>query len=97
MTKIDDIRESIANHKDEIKKSYKVKSIGIFGSYVRGEAKKGSDLDILIEYDETPGLFDFVKLKNYLSELLGLNVDLVMKSALKPRLGKQILDEVITI
>jgi predicted nucleotidyltransferase len=97
MVKITDISGIIAKHKRELKKTFKVRSIGIFGSYVRGEAKKGSDLDILVDYDEAPGLFEFVKLKYYLSELLGINVDLVMKSALKPEIGKHILKEVVLV
>jgi predicted nucleotidyltransferase len=97
MAKIDDIVNVLSKHKGELKRLFNVKSIGLFGSHVRGEAKQNSDLDILVEYEETPGLFDFVKLKNYLSDLLGMNVDLVMKSALKPNIGKQILKEVVPI
>ena len=97
MSKIDDIKNQIASHKAELKKSFNIKSIGVFGSYVRGEAKKGSDLDVLVEFDKSPGLFEFVELKYFLSELLGIKVDLVMKSALKPAIGKQILNEVIMV
>ena len=97
MSKIDDIKNLITKHKAELKQSFKIKSIGIFGSYVREEAKKGSDLDVLVEYEDPPGLFEFVELKYFLSELLGMNVDLVMKSALKPAIGKQILKEVVMV
>jgi predicted nucleotidyltransferase len=97
MTNIKDIKGILASHKRELNQIFKVKTIGIFGSYVRGEAKPGSDLDVLVEYEESPGLFDFIKLKNYLSELLGMNVDLVMKSALKPNIGKEILKEVVSV
>ena len=64
---------------------------------MRGEAKKGSDLDVLVDYDKTPGLFEFVELKYYLSDVLGINVDLVMRNALKPAIGKHILEEVVMI
>jgi len=64
---------------------------------VRGEAKEESDLDILVEFepDAEISLLEFVELENYLSDLLGVKVDLVEKSALKPRIGKRILSEVV--
>ncbi len=80
--------------RQEFNENYKVKEIGIFGSYVRGEQQEKSDLDILVEFYETIGLFKFVALERYLSQLLGVKVDLVMKSALKPRIGRRILKEV---
>jgi len=97
MAKLDSIKNAISEHKVELKQSFGIKSIGIFGSYVRGEAKKGSDLDVLVDYDKTPGLFEFVELKYYLSDVLGINVDLVMRNALKPAIGKHILEEVVMI
>jgi hypothetical protein len=80
-----------------LRERFKVKSLGVFGSYVRGEQHDGSDLDVLVEFDEVIGLLKFVELENYLSEVLGVKVDLVMKSALKPRIGKRILQEVVTV
>ena len=76
---------------------YGVKSLGLFGSYVRGEETEGSDLDLLVEFAETPDLLEFVALGRDLSELLGVKVDLVMKRALKPRIGERILDEVVAV
>lgn len=76
---------------------YGVHSLGIFGSYVRGEARPDSDLDVLVEFTTPPTLFEYVRLQNELSERLGVQVDLVMKSALKPVLGKQILEEVVYV
>lgn len=72
---------------------YGVKEIGIFGSYVKGKAKKNSDLDIL-EKDADISLIEFIELENYLSDILGVKADLVMKDSLKPRIGKHILKEV---
>jgi hypothetical protein len=80
-----------------LRERFKVKSIGVFGSFVRGKQKKGSDLDVLVEFDEVIGLLKFVEMENYLSGVLGVKVDLVMKDALKPRIGKRILEEVVTI
>lgn len=89
----------LKEHKAELKEKYGVKEIGIFGSYVRGEYKEKSDLDILVEFEEGAkiGLLKFVNLENCLSDLIGFKVDLVEKSALKPRIGKNILREVITL
>jgi predicted nucleotidyltransferase len=89
----------LKEHKAELKEKYGVKEIGIFGSYVRGEYKEKSDLDILVEFEEDAkiGLLKFVNLENYLSDLIGFKVDLVEKSALKTRIGKNILREVITL
>ncbi|HEX9665863.1 MAG TPA: nucleotidyltransferase family protein [Thermodesulfobacteriota bacterium] len=89
----------LKEHKAELKERYGVREIGIFGSYVRGEYKEKSDLDILVEFEEDAkiGLLKFVNLENYLSDLIGFKVDLVEKSALKPRIGKNILREVITL
>ena len=89
----------LKENKAELKEKYGVKEIGIFGSYVRGKYKEKSDLDILVEFEEDAkiGLLKFVNLENYLSDLIGVKVDLVEKSALKPRIGKNILREVITL
>lgn len=97
MAKLKDIQESVKSHREELSRDYKVKEIGIFGSYIRGEQREKSDLDMLVEFEETIGLFKFVALERYLSRLLGVKVDLVMKSALKPRIGARILQEVAYI
>lgn len=82
----------------ELRERYGVAALGVFGSYVRGEAKRTSDLDVLVEFSgRGMTFFKFVELENYLTKLLGIKVDLVMKSALKPAIGKQILSEVIML
>lgn len=91
------IEEILKKHKKELAERYKVKEIGIFGSYVRGEQKKGSDVDILVEFGEAPDLFKFLELERHLEELLGLKVDLVRKRALREELKDTILSEVISI
>ncbi|MEM2864272.1 MAG: nucleotidyltransferase family protein [Candidatus Bathyarchaeia archaeon] len=85
--------------KPSLKEEFNVKSIGIFGSYIRGEEKRGSDLDILVEFEDSAdlSLLDFIELENYLSAELGVRVDLVEKSTLKPRIGKRILEEVVNL
>ena len=96
---LDRIKEILKKHEKELKEKYGIKEIGIFGSYLRGEAKEESDLDILVEFkpDAKISLLDFVELENYLSDLLEVKVDLVEKSALKPRIGKGILGEVVYV
>ena len=95
MTTIEQIKDKLAKHREELKERFKVAEIGIFGSYVRKEQKKKSDVDIMVNFYETIDLFMFVELADYLSEILGVKVDLVMKDALKPRLKERILSEAV--
>jgi len=80
-------------HLPELRERYGVRELRLFGSYLRDEQRKRSDLDVLVEFDRVPSLFEFVRLERYLSELLKIKVDLVMKSALKPAIGRHILKE----
>ena len=73
---------------------YKIKKIGIFGSFVRGENNRKSDIDILVEFEEVPGLIKFIEIEDYLSKLLGRKVDLVRKKAIRKELKKDILKQV---
>lgn len=95
MRTLEEIRQWLIQHKSVLQEHYKVRELGIFGSYVRQEQTENSDVDLLVEFSETPSLLKFVSLENYLSDNLGIKVDLVHKSGLKPRLGKRILAEVI--
>lgn len=97
MKNLEEIKKILESHREEIQRMYGLKEMGIFGSVVREEQKETSDIDILIEPAEPMGLFEFVSLKNYLSDMLGFNVDLVMKRALKPRIGERILKEVVYV
>ena len=97
MHDVEEIKRVIALHKGELKEKFNVKTIGVFGSYVRGEQKKKSDVDVLVEFEEPVGLFEFMDLEMYLTGLLGVKVDLVSKKALKPHIGQHILEEVVTI
>jgi predicted nucleotidyltransferase len=93
---VEGIKSTLKKHEHILNDKYRVKEIGIFGSYVKGKAKKSSDLDILVEFEKDAdiSLLEFIELENYLSDLLGVKVDLVMKDSLKPRIGKHILKEV---
>jgi hypothetical protein len=94
---IEEARKRLREILPVLRTKFKVKSVGIFGSYVRGEQHEGSDLDVLVEFEEVIGLLKFVELENYLSDALGVKVDLVMKESLKPRIGKHILEEVVPV
>jgi len=95
MQSFNEIRQSLLSQKPILQKKYKISSLGIFGSYARSEQNQDSDLDILIDYDEVPSLITLVELKNYLSELLGVSVDLVTRRGIKPQLRSYILEEVV--
>ena len=97
MREVGSIKHVLLQHKAELNEKFKVKTIGVFGSYVRGEQKRSSDVDVLVEFEVPVGLFEFMILENYLSDLLGVKVDLVSKKALKPHIGEHILQEVIMI
>ena len=92
-----EIKKILTSIKSDLYARYSVKEIGIFGSYLSGNQKKSSDIDILVEYGKPVSLIEFVNLKNYLTDLLEIDVDLVMKKALKPNLGRRILREVVYV
>ncbi|MBI4810759.1 MAG: nucleotidyltransferase family protein [Ignavibacteriales bacterium] len=89
--------KAIKAHWQIIQDKYKVKELGIFGSVVRGEQKKRSDIDILVDYSEIPDLLEFISLENYLKKILKKKVDLVDKQGIRPELKDIILGEVIYI
>ena len=81
--------------KPELEENFQVKSIGLFGSVVRGNPGGASDIDILVEFQQPVGMFRFLELEEFLSGRLGGKVDLVSKKALKPEIGRAILAEVV--
>jgi len=93
----DEIVVLLKTIKPVLEKKYHLKSIGVFGSYVRYEQKPDSDLDILIELSEPIGLFSYIAMERELSDYIGIKVDLVMKGSLKPRIGQYILKEVVAV
>ncbi len=97
MKDLEEIKEIISSHLSEIKEKFGVKQLGIFGSYVRGEETSESDIDILVEFEHAVDFFVFLELEEYLQKLIGVKVDLIMKKALKPEIGKRILNEVIYV
>ena len=91
---LEQIKTILHSHREEMERDFFVKEIGVFGSYVRGEAKEGSDIDLLVEFSQPVDFFEFLELEERLQEWLGAKVDLVTKKALKPHIGRQILSEV---
>ena len=94
---LEEIQRILREQMPTLKQGYQVRSLGIFGSYVRRENTAKSDLDLLVEFERAPTMFGFLRLEEHLSQLLKVKVDLVMKSALKPEIGKYILAEVMPV
>ncbi|MGR3309807.1 MAG: nucleotidyltransferase family protein [Candidatus Brocadiales bacterium] len=97
MKEVERVISVIRKNMPVLRDKYKVKTVGVFGSYIREEQKKKSDVDILVDFSETIDLFTFVELEEFLSEKLDIKVDLVMKDTLKPRIKEGILKEVVPV
>ncbi len=98
MKTLGEIKEMLAKHKEELRKLFGVKEIGIFGSYAREEQTELSDVDILVEFEREIG-WEIVDLKDYLEKLLGVKVDLVSKNGIvrKPLLWRYVKEEIIYV
>ncbi|BAS57993.1 nucleotidyltransferase family protein [Leptolyngbya boryana CZ1] len=97
MKSIEEIRQVLRESKPLLRDQYRVTEVGIFGSYARGEQTETSDVDVLIDYEEAPTLFKLVELRGFLSELMGVKVDVVTKHGMKPRIRERVLSEVIFV
>jgi predicted nucleotidyltransferase len=97
MRKIEQIKKILTSQKDILKNKYNVKEIGIFGSYVKGNYNKESDVDILVEFSKPIGLIKFIKLEEYLKDLIGIKVDLVLRDGIKPALRSNILKQAVYV
>lgn len=89
------IKKIVGENKIVLEKKYSVKSIGVFGSYSRSEERRESDIDLLVDFHSSPDLFEFIRLEEFLSVLLGKRIDLVTKNALKPLIKEDILRETV--
>lgn len=87
----------LRRHLPDLSARFHLASIAVFGSFVRNEQRPDSDLDLLVTFSKTPSLFKLIELQDELSELLGVQVDLVVKSDLRPRIGRRILEEAIEL
>jgi len=92
------VEEIIKQQKKELEERFKIKEIGIFGSYARGEQKKASDIDILVEMElESQTFRNYMRLKFFLEKILDSKVDLVLKDTIKEQLKDRILREVVSV
>ena len=94
MKVLNEIEEILRGYRPFLQEKFKVKEIGIFGSYARDEESEESDVDILVEFSEPIG-WEFFDLKELLQEILGKEVDLVTMKALRPQMKDKILEEVV--
>ncbi len=94
---VEEVKAILKEHKAEVAKKYRVREIGIFGSFVRGEQKRRSDVDILVTFSGMPDVFLYMELEDYLGKLLRKKVDLVRKEAIRPELRKRILKEAVYV
>ena len=97
MKTLQEIKQTLSRILPDTKQRYKLRDMGIFGSYVKNTQTQQSDVDILVDFEEAPSLFEFVELKNELSDVLNMKVDVVMKSSLKPHIGQRIMQEVVLL
>ena len=99
MKSLEDIKQFLRQEQPYLEEKYGAHIVGVFGSYVRNEQPTGSDVDILIELQPPPriSLIDLVEMELYLSDVLGVKVDVALKSNLRKRIGKRILEEVVPV
>ena len=87
----------LAEHHQELRERFGVKSLRLFGSVARDEASEGSDVDVLVDFEEIPTLFGFLRLRTYLQDLLGAKVDLVTETGLKERARPHVEKDAISV
>jgi len=97
MAQREQILETLEELKEEIGNRYKVRDIGLFGSFVRSQESEESDVDILVEFEQGADLLDLVGLGDFLEEKLGRKVDLVTKRALRPEIRDRVIREVAMV
>ncbi|MFN0013022.1 MAG: nucleotidyltransferase family protein [Saprospiraceae bacterium] len=89
-----DIKNTLTTLKPELHERFGVSEIGVFGSWVRGEQKDTSDIDVLVDFDRAVGLFEIMELQDYLEEMFKCKVDIAPRDSLRKYIGRQILSEV---
>jgi len=94
METLENVLKILREHKKELRGKFKVKEIKVFGSYARGEQSKKSDVDIMVEFEEIPDFFKFVRLERYLEKILGVRVDLQTRESISPYIREYIEREV---
>ena len=97
MITLHDIQAQLREHMPTLQRRFGVKQISVFGSYARGEQTAKSDLDLLVEFERTPGLFTFIGLAEHLESVLKVKVDLATHAMLRPRLRPDILNDLVAV
>ena len=97
MAPAEDIPTRLARLKPRLEREYPISELGIFGSYARGEQRSDSDLDVLVAFKKPVTLFDLVRLENELTDELGVEVDLVTKDSLKPRIESRVTEDLVYV
>jgi uncharacterized protein len=92
-----EILKALSKELPLLKQRFNVKTIGLFGSYARGEQRAGSDMDLLVDFEGPIGFFKFIELEDYLSENIGVKVELVTPDALKPIIKPYIMRDVVYV
>lgn len=90
-----EVLQILTQKKAFLLETYRLTRLGIFGSYARGEQTEESDIDVLVDYEKAPTLWRLIELRDYLSELFAIKVDVVTKNGLKARIRETVLAEVI--
>jgi predicted nucleotidyltransferase len=94
---VDQFIDSLRAMKPDLESRYQVVELAVFGSFTKQTHRADSDLDLLVSFREPPSLLRFIRLENELSDRLGVKVDLVMRDALRPRIGRRILKEILPV
>ena len=97
MKSLEEIKHIFQQNKPFLLENYRITELGIFGSYAREEQTENSDVDVLIDYQKAPTLIMLVELREYLSDLVNMKVDVVTKKGLKPRIRERVLSEVVYV
>ncbi len=97
MSTLGEFKAKLEAIKPILRERYKVETIGIFGSYSRGEQTRSSDIDILVTFSESIGVYRFIEVQEFIRKKLGVKVDLVQKGALLPLMKDQILNEIVQV
>lgn len=91
------VRTLLQPHLPDLTRRYHIRTLHLFGSHVRGEAKRSSDIDLLIDFDRTPTLFELMDLEEELEEILQRDVDLVTEKSLRGTIGQRIRSEAVPV
>jgi len=95
--KLPEMKKKVAECRRELKDRFGITSISVFGSYIRGEQTKKSDLDLLAEFDSVPSLMRIIRAEEYLADMLGVKVDLVYGRGLKGGFRKEIMESAVVV